>query len=99
MVREHGVLPRIGLLRPDRQHTRAYGRLIAGAGAFETPAPLRHRDGPSRLHVLAHEHGPCVLQARIVTPDGQPVAVLAVAEGGGDGQRRACRETVAAALG
>jgi len=76
--------------------TRAYGRLIAGAGAFETPAPLRHRDDPWRLHVLAHENGPRVLQARIVAPDEQPVAVLAVAEGGGDGPRRAWRETVAA---
>ena len=76
--------------------TRAYGRLIAGAGAFETPAPLRHRDDPWRLQVLTHEHGPRVLQARIVAPDEQPVAVLAVAEGGGDGPRRAWRETVAA---
>jgi len=77
--------------------TRAYGLLIAGAGAFETPAPLRHRDDPWRLHVLAHEHGPRVLKARIVAPDEQPVAVLAVAEGGGDGPRRAWRETVATA--
>ena len=44
--------------------TQAYGRLIAGAGAFATPAPLRGPDDPWRLHVLAHQHGPRVLQAR-----------------------------------
>lgn len=77
--------------------TQAYGRLIAGAGAFATPAPLRGPDDPWRLHVLAHQHGPRVLQARIVAPDELPVAVLAVAEGGGAGPRRAWRETVAAA--
>ena len=77
--------------------TPAYGRLIAAAGAFATPAPLRGPDDPWRLHVLAHPHGPRVLQARIVAPDGLPVAVLAVAEGGGAGPRRAWRETVATA--
>ena len=79
--------------------TRAYGRLIAGAAAFETPAPLRGPDDPWRLHVLSHPHGPRVLQARIVAPDELPVAVLAVAEGGGPGARRAWRETVAEAPG
>ena len=79
------------------QVTRAYGRLIAAAGAFATPAPLRGPDDPWRLEVLAHPHGPRVLQARIVAPDGLPVAVLAVAEGGGAGPRRAWRETVATA--
>ena len=77
--------------------TRAYGRLIAGAGAFATPAPLRKPDNPWRLHVPAHPHGPRVPQARIVAPDELPVAVLAVAGGGGAGARRAWRETVAAA--
>lgn len=77
--------------------TRAYGRLIAAAGAFATPAPLRGPDDPWRLEVLAHPHGPRVLHARIVAPDGQPVAVLAVGEGGGAGPRRAWRETVATA--
>ncbi len=77
--------------------TRAYGRLIAVAGAFATPAPLRGPDDPWRLQVLAHLHGPRVLQARIVAPDGLAVAVLAVAEGGGAGPRRAWRETVATA--
>ena len=77
--------------------TRAYGRLIAAAGAFATPAPLRGPDDPWRLKVLAQPHGPRVLQARIVAPDGLPVAVLAVAEGGGAGPRRAWRETVAMA--
>ena len=77
--------------------TRAYGRLIAAAGALAIPAPLRDPDDPWRLEVLAHPHGPRVLRARIVAPDGQPVAVLAVAEGGGAGPRRAWRETVAAA--
>ena len=75
----------------------AYGRLIAVAGACATPAPLRGPDDPWRLEVLRHPHGPRVLQARIVAPDGQPVAALAVAEGGGAGPRRAWRETVAAA--
>ena len=79
------------------QVTPAYGRLIAAAGAFATPAPLRGPDDPWRLEVLAHPHGPRVLQARIVAPDGLPVAVLAVAEGGGAGPQRAWRETVAAA--
>lgn len=77
--------------------TRAYGRLIAAAGAFATPAPLRGPDDPWRMHVLAHPHGPRVLQARIVAPDESPIAVLAVAEGGGAGQRRAWHDTVAAA--
>ena len=77
--------------------TRAYGRLIAGAGAFATPAPLRGPDDPWRLEVIEHPHGPRVLRARILAPDGQAVAVLAVAEGGGAGPRRAWRETVAAA--
>ena len=71
--------------------TRAYGRLIAAAGAFETPAPLRGPDDPWQLHVLAHPHGPRVLQARIVAPDELPVAVLAVAEGGGPGAHGARR--------
>lgn len=62
-----------------------------------SPAPLRGPDDPWRLHVLAHPHGPRVLQARIIAPDELPVAVLAVAEGGGDGPRRAWRETVDAA--
>ena len=75
----------------------AYGRLIAAAGALATPAPLRGPDDPWHLEVLAHPHGPRVLQARIVAPDGQPVVALAVAEGGGAGPRRAWRETVAAA--
>ena len=52
----------------------AYGRLIAAAGALATPAPLRGPDDPWHLEVLAHPHGPRVLQARIVAPDGQPVA-------------------------
>ena len=56
---------------------RAYGRLIAVAGALATPAPLRDRDDPWRLHVLSHPHGRRVLQARIVAPDGLPVAVAA----------------------
>lgn len=76
--------------------TRAYGRLIAAAGAFDTPAPLRSRDDPFRLQVLAHPHGPRILQARILAPDEEPIAMLAVAEGAGDGPRRAWRETVAA---
>ena len=77
--------------------TRAYGRLIAVAGALATPAPLRGPDDPWRLEVVAHPHGPRVLQARIVAPDELSVAVLAVAEGGGAGPRRAWRETAAAA--
>ncbi len=77
--------------------TRAYGRLIAVAGACATPAPLRGPDDPWRLHVLAHPYGPRVLKARIVAPDEQPIAELAVAEGGGAGPGRAWRETVAAA--
>ena len=77
--------------------TPAYGQLIAAAGAFATPAPLRGPDDPWRLEVLRHPHGPRVLQARIVAPDGQPVAALGAAEGGGAGPRRAWRETVAAA--
>lgn len=80
-----------------RSLTRAYGRLIAGAGAFATPAPLRRRDDPFRLEVLAHPHGSRVLQARILAPDDAPIATLAVAEGVGAGPRRAWRETVAAA--
>ena len=77
--------------------TRAYGRLIAAAAAFATPAPLRGPDDPWRLEVLAHPHGPRVLRARIVAPDEAPVAVLAVAaEGGGVGARHAWRETVEA---
>ena len=77
--------------------TPAYERLIAAAGTFATPAPLRDPDDRWRLEVLAHPHGPRVLQARILAPDGQPAATLAVAEGGGAGPRRAWRETVAAA--
>ena len=77
--------------------TRAYGRLIAGAGALATPAPLRGPDDLWRLEVLDHPHGPRVLKARILAPDGLPVALLAVAEGGGAGPRRAWRETVVAA--
>ena len=77
--------------------TRAYGRLIAAAGGLATPAPLRGPDDPWRLHVLAHPHGPRVLKARIVAPDEQPIAELAVAEGRGAGPQRAWRDTVAAA--
>ena len=77
--------------------TPAYGRLIAAAGAFATPAPLRSREDAWRLEVLTHPHGPRVLRARILAPDGQPVSALAVAEDGGGGARRAWRETVAAA--
>ena len=80
-----------------RSLTRAYGRLIAAAGAFATPAPLRSRDDPFRLEVLEHPHGSRVLRARILAPDEEPIAVLAVAEGAGAGPRRAWRETVAAA--
>ena len=80
-----------------RSLTRAYGRLIAAAGAFATPAPLRSRDDPFRLEVLAHPHGPRVLRACILAPDEEPIAMLAVAEGAGAGPRRAWRETVAAA--
>ena len=85
--------------RSDVVHleTLTYGRLIAAAGALAIPAPLRNPDDPWQLEVLSHPHGPCVLKARIVAPDGQPVAAVAVAEGGGAGQRRAWRETVAAA--
>ena len=46
--------------------------------------------------VLAHPHGPRVLEARILAPDGRPAVVLAVGEGGGAGPQRAWRETVAA---
>ena len=67
------------------------------AGACATPAPLRGPDDPWRLHVLAHPHGPRVLQTRIVAPDKLPVAVLAVTEGGGVGSQRAWCETVAPA--
>ncbi len=56
------------------QVTPAYGRLIAAAGAFVTPAPLRGPDDPWLLEVLRHPLGPRVLQARIVAPGGQPVA-------------------------
>lgn len=77
--------------------TRGYGRLIAVAGALGTPAPLRGPDDPWHLHVLAHPHCPHVLKAQIVAPDDLPVATLAVAQGSGDGPRRAWRETVDAA--
>ncbi|MXW56441.1 MAG: hypothetical protein F4Z59_07175 [Gemmatimonadales bacterium] len=78
---------------PD-EVTRAFGRLIAAAGALGVPAPLRDPDDTWQLEVLAHPHGPRVLKARIVAPEDEPVAVLAVAEGGGAGARRAWRETV-----
>ncbi|MDE0125694.1 MAG: hypothetical protein OXN97_14055 [Bryobacterales bacterium] len=77
--------------------TRAYGRLIAAAGALGVPAPLRDPDDPWRLEVLTHPHGPRVLKARIFAPNELPVAVLAVAEEGSAGARRAWRETVEAA--
>ena len=85
--------------RSDVSHDviRIYGRLIAVAGGLAIRAPLRGRDDPWQLEVLSHSHGPRVLQAHIVAPDGQPVAVVAVGEGGGAGQRRAWRETVSAA--
>jgi len=76
--------------------TPAYGRLIAGAGALGVPAPLRARDDAWQLEVLAHPHGPRVLRASILAPDGRPAVSVAVAEGGGDGARHAWRETVAA---
>jgi len=76
--------------------TPAYGRLIAGAGALGVPAPLRARDDAWQLEVLAHPHGPRVLRACILAPDGRPAVSVAVAEGGGDGARHAWRETVAA---
>lgn len=102
MTLEHWTVNTGGHYQSDRSEvvddvTAAYGRLIAAAGAFATPAPLRDPDDSWRLEVLAHPHGPRVLQARIVAPDGRPVAVLAVAEGGGDGPQRAWRETVATA--
>lgn len=75
----------------------AEASIIAAAGGLATPAPLRGPDDPWRLEVLAHPHGPRVLKARIVAPDEQPIAELAVAEGGGGGPRRAWRDTVAAA--
>ena len=77
--------------------TRAFGRLIAAAGALGIRAPLRNPDDPWQLEVLSHPHGPRVLKARIVAPDGLPVSLVAVAEGDGAGPRRAWRETVAAA--